>query len=370
MTQQETQLKHKKKRRLRLPPGAGSVHKVSGQRRKPWRARVQVGVELDPATGNAVRKYINLGYFATEIEALDALSAYRKDPFDLEAANATFSDVFELWKASRYDGLSKSTRFAYNSAFNNSAPLHNMKMRDIRTIHMERVMMTVTGGISLQRRLKTLWGLLFDFAMERDIISKNYADYVRTRDKYEQAQRTDIPAEHRAMIWQLANAGDRRAQLALIYIYTGMRASELLEMKKTDVNIDTRIMIGGNKTAAGINRRIPIHNCIVPFIKKMMQEDSEYLVSWKKQSGERVKFTYNRYLTTFWTPLMEQLGFEEYTPHYTRHTCATMLREVNVPEDLRKLILGHSNPDITNHYTHFSDAALVAEIDKLPVDDL
>jgi len=56
-----------------------------------------------------------------------------------------------------------------------------------------------------------------------------------------------------------------------------------------------------------------------------------------------------------------------YTPHYARHTCTTMLREANVAEDLRKLILGHVNGDITNRYTHHPDAMLRNAIDRIHV---
>lgn len=48
---------------------------------------------------------------------------------------------------------------------------------------------------------------------------------------------------------------------------------------------------------------------------------------------------------------MKKLGMK-YTINYTRHTCATMTREANITEDLRKLILGHCNEDIKDRYTH------------------
>ena len=67
-----------------------------------------------------------------------------------------------------------------------------------------------------------------------------------------------------------------------------------------------------------------------------------------------------------WKPLMEMLKMEDYTPHYGRHTCATMLREAGVQEDLRKLILGHASGDITDRYTHISDSMLVEAIDMIP----
>ena len=43
-----------------------------------------------------------------------------------------------------------------------------------------------------------------------------------------------------------------------------------------------------------------------------------------------------------------------------------MMREAGIEEDLRKLILGHANGDITDRYTHHPDHMLLEAIDKLP----
>ena len=364
---QETEKpKRKKKRRMRLPNGLGSVHKINDgkNRRKPWRARVPAGVDLNMETGRAVQKYITLGYYETEADGIQALMEYRKDPYTLEASSATFADVFELWKAKKYSGISKSGQYGYNTAFKHSEPIHDMKIRDIRTIHLEKIMQSVEGGYQVQTKLKTFWGQVFKYAMEHDIIQKNYSDFVKTRDKEPVTNRTAIPAEDREKIWQLIDAGNHDAEIAMIYIYTGMRASELLEVKKENVNLSTRIMIGGLKTEAGFDRHIPIHPCIMPFMERLMAMPGEYLVMRHEKSQPK-KMTYGRFKTYHWDPLMEQLGFD-YTPHYGRHTCATMLREANVEEDIRKLILGHKNTDITDRYTHHSDAMLVEAMDSLP----
>ena len=63
---------------------------------------------------------------------------------------------------------------------------------------------------------------------------------------------------------------------------------------------------------------------------------------------------------------MKEIGLEQYTPHYCRHTCATMLREAGVAEDIRKLILGHASGDITDRYTHVPNTMLVEAIDMIP----
>lgn len=361
--QEQTTKRKKRKRRMRLPNGVGSVHMIGDgkQRRKPWRARVPAHVEFDEVKGTAVQKYITIGYFATEIEAIDALMEYRKNPFTLDAATCTFEEVFERWKVKKYPQVSASAINGYNGAFKNSEGLHKMKMRDIRTVHMEALIDAAPGGYQTQSKMKSLWGQLFKYAMENDIVQKNYAEFVKTKDKLEETTRTDISKEDREKIWKAALNGDEVAQIVLVYIYTGMRPSELLAVTKANVDLDARIMVGGLKTEAGRNRRIPLHRCILPFMQRLMATPGDALIVNEK--GNALSwYAYRRR----WVDLMERLNLKDYTPHYTRHTCATMLREANVADDLRKLILGHKNEDITDRYTHHSDAMLLEAIDSLP----
>lgn len=357
----------KKKKRMRLPPGMGSVHHINDgkNRRKPYRARVPSHVDLNMETGRATQKYITIGYFETEIEAIEALMEYRKNPYTMEAATATFSDVFEMWKERKYPELSKSGKSVYDAAYKNSEKLHKMRMKDIRAAHMDEIMQNIPYGFQVQTKLKTFWGQIFKYAMENDIVQKNYAEFIKPRDKDEGTKRTAIPPEDRAKLWAAADAGNHDAEIALIYLYTGMRPSELLEVKKENVDLSARIMIGGMKTEAGKDRHIPIHKDILPFISRLMQTDGEYLIM-RYDAGKPKKMAYQRFNTYSWKPLMDELKFTDYTPHYGRHTCATMLREAGVPEDIRKMILGHASGDITDRYTHIPNAMLVEAIDKIP----
>lgn len=362
----EETTKRKRKKRMRLPNGMGSVHKIGGgkNRRKPWRARVPSHIEFDEKAGTATQKYITVGYFENELDAIEALMNYRKNPYTVEAASCTFEELFELWREKKYPNISKSGQTGYNSAFKNSIALHKMKIRDIRTVHLEGVMQTINAGYQVQARLKIFWGQLFKYAMEHDMIEKNYADFITTRDKAPETKRTAIAPADREKIWQAIDAGDAVAEIVMMYIYTGVRPAELLLIKKENVDLEKRIMIGGIKTEAGYNRRIPIHSSILPFIEKRMAEPGEFLISENTKKGY-TQIAYQRFRVYFWVPLMERLGMD-YTGHYTRHTCATMLREANVAEDLRKIILGHKSTDITDRYTHISDDMLLEAIESLP----
>lgn len=350
---------------MRLPNGIGSVHQINDgkRRRKPWRARVPSHVELNEETGKASQKYINIGYFETEKEAIAALFEYQKNPYTIEASVCTFADVYEMWSKKKFPTVSKIAQYGYSASYKHSEHIHNMKMRDIRANHLEGIMMSLNGGHQLQTKLKTFWGQMFKYALEHDIVQKDYSAFVKLRDKAPETTRDAISKEDIKKLWNEIDKGNETAEIAMIYIYTGLRATELLEATKDNVLLDKRIMIAGKKTDAGKDRRIPLHRAILPFIEKRMKEGGKTLIT-KEYKGERVAYYYNNFKIEYWDKLMEKLNMN-YTIHYTRHTCATIMREAGVDEDLRKLILGHKSADITDRYTHHSDEMLLEAIDKL-----
>lgn len=357
----------KRKKRMRLPNGIGSVHQINDgkRRRNPWRARVPAHIEFNAETGKASQKYINIGYFPTEEDAIAALFEYRKNPYTIEASVCTFSEVYEMWSKKKFPTVSKMAQYGYIASYKHSEPIHNMKMRDIRTLELENIMLNVNGGHQLQTKLKTLWGQMFKYALEHDIVQKDYSAFVKLRDKAPETNRTDISKEDIARLWKEADKGNEIAEIVLIYIYTGLRATELLEALKENVFLDKRIMIAGKKTDAGKDRRIPIHRDILPLIEKRMKEDSEYLITVDRK-GKREPYIYATFAKLNWKPFMESLKMN-YTVHFARHTFATLMREAGVEEDLRKIIIGHKSQDITDRYTHYSDEMLLEAIDKMVI---
>ena len=349
---------------MRLPNGIGSVHQINDgkRRRKPWRARVPSHIEFNAETGKASQKYINIGYYETEKDAIAALFEYQKNPYTIEASVCTFADVYEMWSKKKFPTVSQNSQYSYSGAFKHSKPLHNMKMKDIRTKEMEGIMMSLKGGFNLQNNLRTLWVQMFKYALEHDIVQKDYSTFVKLRDKAPETSRDAIAKEDIKKLWKEIDKGNEIAEIAMIYIYTGLRATELLEATKDNVFLDKRIMIAGKKTEAGKDRRIPLNRTILPFIEKRLKEEGEYLITYEKNS-KRIPYKYNAFKKQ-WEELMESLNMD-YTIHYARHTLATWMREAGIEEDLRKLILGHKSVDITDRYTHHPDEMLLEAIDKL-----
>ena len=338
---------------MKNPNGYGSVFKLGGNRRRPWCARVTVGW-----TDDGKQKYQNIGYYEERSEALIALAKYNDDPYDLDANKITFAEIYEKWSEEKFPKISQSNIRGYRTSFNKCSRLHNVKFRQIKKMHMQRVI-TENEHLSFQIRskIKTLFSQLYRFAIENDIVEKDYSQFVDAGEMTTKIIRMPFSDNEIELLWD--NLDMEYIDTILIMIYTGMRVGELLEMRCDDIDINSRIMIGGIKTAASKNRAIPIHKRIVPLVEKRLKQ--EYLV----QSPTGKKFSYNNYIQRQFTPLMTKLGMS-HLPHDCRHTTATKLDNVGANTTVVKRILGHASHDITERvYTHKTHEQLVETIDKI-----
>lgn len=89
--------------------GTGSVHKLSGRRKNPWRAVVAAGWTFDESKEKLIQNRVTIGYFHTKDEALQALIHYNANPYDIKVDAITFEEVYEKWSAEYFPTLSSAS---------------------------------------------------------------------------------------------------------------------------------------------------------------------------------------------------------------------------------------------------------------------
>ena len=219
---------------------------------------------------------------------------------------------------------------------------------------------------SAKKAFKHMWHQMFDFANKNGINTKKYSEYIDIGKKTTKLER--IPFEE----WEINKLWDNIDRMdyvdtILILIYTGMRVGELLDIKTENVFLDKKYMIGGIKTIAGIDRVIPIHDRIMPLIKRYYLQainlNSEYLIT--NSLGRQMQ--YSNYRREKWDKMMEQLEFNKnHKPHDTRHTFATLMDRTPANKLCIKRILGHASTDITSKvYTHKDIEDLIEAVNYL-----
>ena len=152
-----------------------------------------------------------------------------------------------------------------------------MKFIDIRKRHIQGVIDKCCAGWQSKSHMKSLCSQLFKYAVDLEIVSTNFASLVELPIKEQSQIHQPFSADELKILWQ--NQNDFGAKMALILCYTGLRLTELLQIKIADVDLKQKIMRGGIKTAAGKNRVIPIADKILPFIVKLLNPKNEHLVT-------------------------------------------------------------------------------------------
>ena len=341
---------------MKNPNGYGSVSKLSGKRRRPFIVRITTGFDIN---GRQIMKV--LGYYHTQAEAIKALANYNDNPYDINLNDITLKEILDRFMENKKGKVEKSSLKSYRVWYNYLRPLYSKRMKDIRTFELQNFINSLshlsTGSFKL---VKTFIRMLFKDAMEMDIISKDYSEYIKLPKYKKVIERKIFTEEEIALLWDNIKVLEY-ADTILILIYTGMRINELLKLKKKNVNLENNTITGGSKTDAGKNRIIPIHPKILPLIIKRMGNKTEYLIP--NRTG-RNYYEYNNFRQNEFVKIMEQLGIE-HTIHDTRHTFATMISDVSDNENAITGIIGHTNINMTKKYTHTNIEKMRKEMEKI-----
>ena len=370
----------------RRPNGSGTVVKLSGRRRKPFCARVTLD-ERNPINGE--KKQLVIGTFETYQEALNALSLYsltknntisKKEAMEIDPEVyqkvqekmskkvPTFLDIYYILDKDEFSLLSPQTQNSMHGAIKHLKKLHYLKIDQITLRMIQDVFDEDGSNHSTQVHMKTICTKVFRYAVVNQCIERNddYTSYIRIA-KYEESDM------HRPYtineILALKKTDTPEAHIMLIFIYTGVRINELLNINRDNIHIDEKCdddgterlisyMITGSKTKAGKNRIVPIHDDIKQFVIDELLKPEKRLVD----------VTYANFTTRTVLIKVNKLLNTHHTMHDTRKTFATLCQMNNLNVYIRKKVLGHRMNDITfDVYTNESKNRLWTEINKIKI---
>ena len=192
----------------------------------------------------------------------------------------------------------------------------------------------------------------------------------------------------------LAASGELRVLLA-IGIYTGLRLGDCATLRWGEVDtIRGLIRRVPNKTARRNPKPVlvPLHGNLRTMLENIPAADRgdyvlpEMAAVYSKSSSEMAKRIHDHFehcgvktqkpgtgffmavgpdkklkKTSTGKRAVVEVGF-----HSLRHTFVSLCREANAPLSVVEAIVGHSNPAMTRHYTHTSEAAALAAVSSLP----
>ncbi len=143
------------------------------------------------------------------------------------------------------------------------------------------------------------------------------------------------------------DVAERDRLILELFYFTGIRLSELVNLKKSDVDFsNSTIRVLGKRNK---ERLIPITPCIIHKIKTLNHSNkSVFLFVSKKGTQISTKQVYrlvNQYLGMV-------TSLDKKSPHVLRHTFATHMLNNGADINAVKELLGHANLSATEVYTH------------------
>lgn len=154
-----------------------------------------------------------------------------------------------------------------------------------------------------------------------------------------------------------------KAILELMYA-CGLRVSEAVDLKMSDVDVDSGVLTckgKGSKT-----RKVPVGKSAVEWVKRYLivrrkKENVETNNLFVGGSGRPIN---RQTIFKFIKEYAEKVGLEDVSPHTLRHSFATHL--IQNRADIRSVqqMLGHADISTTQIYTHLTDTHLRQTYDK------
>ena len=370
--------KNFKRKYKRLPNGFGQITELKKPGlRNPFRVMVSEG---KTEYGKPIQKLLRpKAYFPSYKDAYEALLEYHKNPYDL-SKDLTVKEVYEKWLAEY-----KGNTAPYTAAWQYCSEIYSIKVRDLRARHIKRVIENgvkykddtmIPMALSVKPRIKQLFVLILDYAMEYEIVDKNYARTFNLPSKIsieiEDRKEHHITFTDEEMKTLWANQNYSIVNIVLFQCYSGWRPQELCELKISNVNLDEHYIVGGMKTRAGKKRMVPIHPKVEPIIQYYFNLAKEYNSEWlfnvpnKWHQEKLIPLKYDRYYKDYQN-IITELGLNPaHKPHDPRKTFITMAKKANMNEWIIKRIVGHALRDVTEEsYTERSIEELYTEICKI-----
>ncbi len=323
--------------------------------------------------------------YAKTIKDLDAKEREFRNLMDkgiaISTNNITVNDLIKAWKKKKQSLSVESVRGIERDTKKISASIGIMKVSDVKLFHLEEFKDELCSSLSGSSAKLVIIRLkeLFKYAVEKEMIIKNPAEFLEMPRKIEPIKR--MLTDHEKSLIENTPLSDMEKCFTYLLRYTGMRRGEILALHTTDIDLKLKIIQvnktledgrgkpfikNSPKTEAGI-RNIPIFDPLYQVLKEYCSGRVGLLFSNK--NGNYVN---SKWIHDTWKEIKEKLRIanngvpiaDDITPHMFRHTFASDLYDAGIDIKRAQYILGHSDIKTTLAiYTHFDKT-------KMKVDEM
>lgn len=154
---------------------------------------------------------------------------------------------------------------------------------------------------------------------------------------------------------------DHLKPMVLVSLNTGMRRSELFNLKWSAVNFTTKtITAAGDTTKTNDTRHIPMNKEVVAVLEAWKKQAGKSRYVFPSQAGGRLED-----VKAAWLKLLERASIEAFRWHDMRHDFASRLVMAGVPLNTVRDLLGHSDIKMTLRYAHLAPGTKAAAVELI-----
>lgn len=127
-------------------------------------------------------------YFPTYNDAYTALVDYNRNPYDLDD-DITVQQLYDRWTEEYFENVSDAYQRTITSCWAYCSSIYNMRAKDLRARHIKGCMeegfriedrgkkkgQQIFPTAGTKSRMKSMFNLMLDYALEYEIVEKNYA---------------------------------------------------------------------------------------------------------------------------------------------------------------------------------------------------
>lgn len=370
--------------------------------RPDGRIAVQVYLGKDE---DGKRKY-KTAYGRTQKEAeanAEEIKLSLRKGLDVMAATDTFGEWGNHWIKLKALEVSASQRKVYESSLSHAcgyigaASITKIRVADIQNIILNLADKNPNTGKPASKKMllavKSTVAQVFELAIQSRVTDFNPAASVKIPNTYKPILRRALTAEEQHWI---TDTPHRAQRAAMIMMYAGLRRGELIPLTWNDIDIDNRTISvnkavekksnrfhtkDSGKTDASI-RTVDIPDVLAEFLscekresiyvctsaKNEMHTESSWCRMWESYLSE-LNFKYGDFINrpgSKFDPSGTPFVIPRITPHWLRHTFATMLYLAGVDVLAAKEQLGHEDIKTTlDIYTHLDNKHKRRAMNKL-----
>lgn len=306
--------------------------------------------------------------------------------------NITFKAFAEKWFTDYADIQQATTTRERCEDFKERTyeAIGDMRMDKIKTIHIQNFINSLSKpgvnkvnpekGLSYKtiKHYRSFISEVFDYAIRIEMLAKNPCTNVILPPPNQAERKIYTPEQAEEFVNILYSEAPLKYQLfASIAIICGLRRSEIVGLRYSDINVDTHILsvaraanysrkkkemyVGNTKTASSV-RMIKLPQIIIDVFEKYKAEemsikafmgikhtDDDYLFC----DITYTKIMYNGLPYNYLKNMCKKHGIDFYGIHSMRHFVASAMIAKGADVKTVADILGHSNPNTTlSVYTH------------------